>query len=63
MAEGIVTDLVGVRAEGMKTEVGWIGLGTWGVQEGVVELGAATGLAVSFIRLIYKTIRKFYLEN
>jgi hypothetical protein len=58
MAEGIMTDLVvGVRAEGMKTEVGRTGFGrTWGV----VELGATAGLAVSFI--IYKTIRKFYLK-
>ncbi len=53
-----MTDLVvGVRAEGMKTEVGRTGFGrTWGV----VELGATAGLAVSFI--IYKTIRKFYLK-
>jgi hypothetical protein len=57
MAEGIVMDLVvGVRAEGIKTEVGWIGLGrTWGV----VELGTVASLN----RLIYKNNSKILFRK
>jgi hypothetical protein len=61
MAEGIVTDLVvGVRAEGIKTEVGWIGLGR---TLGVVELGAVVGFDVSFNRLIYKNNSKILFRK
>ena len=62
MAEGIVMDLVvGVRAEGIKTEVG---LGTdlartWEV----VELGAAVGFLVSFKPLIYKNNSKILFRK